>query len=157
MTVHGIEQNLGCDIVGGAANGFLPFSGLLDEGGETEVSHLDVHVAVQEDVAEFEVAVDDLVGVHIMTSTDELYHEETGFGFSKSSSTAEHVHEGAVVTELEGHVDVVGVFETFLETNDVGVVEGLVNLDFCVKLGNSGVHDALGRREAEDLLLFWLS
>ena len=78
--------------------------------------------------------MDDLVGVHVVTGTDELDHEEAGLGLGEASSSAEHVREGAVVAELEGHVDVIVVFEAFLKTNDVGMLERLVDLDFCVKL-----------------------
>ena len=103
------------------------------DGGTKETEHLEE--ALHKDVAEFEVTVDDLVGVHIVTSTDELYHEETGLGLGEPSSAAEHVHERAVVAELEGHVDVIGVLEAFLELDDVGMGEGLVDFDLGVKLG----------------------
>ena len=78
-----------------------------------------------------------------------LHHEEARLGLGEAAPAAEHVHEGAIVAELEGHVDVVFVLETVLEADDVGVLERLVDLDFCVKLGSSSVsiyHGDEGRK-----------
>jgi len=74
------------------------------------------------------------VCVHVVTRADELDHEEAGFWFSESATAAQHVHERARGTELECHVDVVGVFEAFLEVDNIGMLERAVDFDFCVKL-----------------------
>ena len=134
MTVDIIEKNLGCDVVRCATNSLLAFSWGFDEGGETEVAYFDVHISVEEDVAKLEVAMNDLVVVHILACANELDHEEASFRFCEAPSTTEHVHEGAIVAELEGHVHVLFVLKAVFEVNDVGVFEGLVDFDFGIEL-----------------------
>ena len=75
------------------------------------------------------------MGVHVVASADELHHVVAGFGLGKPPATTKHIHERAIVTKLEGHVDVIGVLEAFLELDDVGMGEGLVDFDLGVKLG----------------------
>lgn len=78
--------------------------------------------------------MNNLVRVHIMTGTNELHHEEPRFGFGEATAATEHVHKRSRCTEFERHVDVVGVFETVGEPDDVGVLEGAVDFDFCIEL-----------------------
>ena len=78
--------------------------------------------------------MNDLVGMHIMTCTNELNHVETSLGFAKPPPPTKDIHERARGTELESHVDVVIVFETIFEVNDIGMFERAVNLNFGVKL-----------------------
>ena len=82
--------------------------------------------------------MDDLVCVHVVTRANELDHEEAGFWFSESATAAQHVHERTRGAELERHVDVVGVFEAFLEVDDIGMLERAVDFDLCVKLAING-------------------
>ena len=123
VTVCGVKEDFWSDIVWSSANSFFALSGTFDEGSEAKVADFDVHVVIEEEVSEFEVAVDDLVRVHVVTGADELYHEVTGFAFSETAATTEHVHEGTASAELECHVDVFVVLEAFLEGDDVGVFE----------------------------------
>ena len=157
MAISRIEKYLRRNIVGCTANCLFAFTRVFDESRETKIANLYIHIAIEKDVAELEVSVDDLVGVHVVAGTDELDHEEAGFGLGEASSSAEHVREGAVVAELEGHVDVVFVFEAVLEADDVGVLERLVDLDFCVKLGSSSQSASTVEARGESVLWFWLS
>lgn len=59
-------QHLGSDVVGRAANCSLPFSIEVDLGCEAEITDLDLHLVVDEEVAEFEVTVDDSVRVQVL-------------------------------------------------------------------------------------------
>ena len=77
------------------------------------------------------------MGVHVVTCADELDHKEAGFGFGKSATAAQHVHERSRGAELKCHVDIVVVFEAVLEVDDVGVLERAVDFDFCIKLGTN--------------------
>ena len=106
--------------------------GGADGAGEAKVADLEVAVGVEEQVRRLEVAVDDLVRVHVLACADELHHEEACLGLREAAATAEHVHERAVVAELEGHVYIVIVLEAILEADDVRMLERLVDLDFCV-------------------------
>lgn len=77
--------------------------------------------------------------VHVVTGTNQLDHEEARFGFGEFASAAEHVHEGARGTEAEGHVDVLVVFKTLIELDNVRVLKGAVNLDFGIKLSRTEI------------------
>lgn len=83
--------------------------------------------------------------VHVIASTDNLNQKETGLGLRKASAAAKHVHERAAVAELECHVDVVVVLETFIKTDDVRMRQRTMYLNFSVKLvgvnmGQNPVH-----------------
>lgn len=78
--------------------------------------------------------MDDLVGMHIMASSYELNHEEPCFGFCETAAAAEHIHERATWAQLEGHIHILIVFETFLKVDNVRVIERAMNLDLCVQL-----------------------
>ena len=47
-------QDFGSDVVGSTANGLFLFLVVLQPGGQSEVSQLDLHVLVEEHVAEFQ-------------------------------------------------------------------------------------------------------
>ncbi len=135
MTVCSVKQDLGSDVVWCPAYGLFALAFVLYEGCETKVADLDVLVAVEKYVAELEIAMDDLVGVHIMAGAKELHHEEACLWLGEASAAAKEIHEGASAAELESHVHIVFVFETFEKINNVGVFEHLVYPDFGVKLG----------------------
>ena len=78
--------------------------------------------------------MNDLVGVHVVAGSNDLDQKEACFGFCEAAASTEHVHEGAIVTEFEGHINVIVVFKAFVETNNVGMRQGTMDLDFCVKL-----------------------
>ena len=134
VAVGGVEEDLRSNVVGGAAYGLLALSWVFDEGGEAKVAHFEVHGGVEEEVTEFEIAVDNLVSVHVVACTGKLDDVEAGFGFSEAAATAQEVHERTAGAEFESHVDVFLVVEAVLEAHDVRVFEGAMNFDFCVQL-----------------------
>ena len=74
------------------------------------------------------------MSVHVVARADELDEEYAGLGLRDASARPKHVHERTVGTELERHVHVRLIFETVGESNDVRVLQGLVDLDFRVEL-----------------------
>ena len=65
-------EDFGRDVVRSAADGLLLLALILKLGGQPEVSKLDLHVLVEEEIAELEVAVDDLVLVQVLERVDDL-------------------------------------------------------------------------------------
>lgn len=122
MSIRGVEQYLWCDVVGRTTDGLLPLAGTLNERGKTKVADLDVHVGIEEKVAKLQITVNDLMSMHIMAGTNELYHEKSGFRLGKNATVVQHAHERAVGAELKGHIDVLFIFKTIHKTNDVGMV-----------------------------------
>lgn len=134
MAICRIKEDFGSDVVGSPANGLLPFSGILDQRSKAEIRDLDVHIGIKKQIPEFQISMDDLVRVHVLACSNELNHEEADLRFRETASSSEHVHEGTRWAEFEGHVHVFSILETVVETNDVGMLEGAVDLDFCPKL-----------------------
>jgi hypothetical protein len=95
VSIRGVEQNLWRDIVGRATDGLLPLARTFDKSSQTKVADFSVHVRMKEKVAELEVTVDDLVGVHIVASTNELNHEELSLWLCKDATVVKHIHERA--------------------------------------------------------------
>lgn len=116
----------------GKLNSLFALAWFFNKGSQTKIPNLDIHVAIEEQISELEIAMDDLVGVHIVAGANDLDEEKTCFGLGVSFSAAEHVHHAPILAKLERHVDVVIVFKTFLKTNDIGMLEGAMELDFCV-------------------------
>jgi len=64
-----VEQNLGRNVLGGAADGVGAFS---DDFGETEVDHFQVAVASNHDVFGLKIPVADLLGVEVLKDGNNL-------------------------------------------------------------------------------------
>lgn len=74
------------------------------------------------------------MGMHIVARADELDHKETRFRLCEASSATEHVHEGSGCAEFKGHVDIILIFETVVEHDNVVVFKRTMYLYFCIKL-----------------------
>jgi hypothetical protein len=123
VTVCSVEEDLGGDIVWSATDCLFALAWAFDQCCEAKVADFDVHVSVEEEITELEVAVNDLVCVHVVTGADELNHKEAGLALCEATTTTEHVHKGTGCTELKSHVDVFLVFEAFLEGHDIRVLK----------------------------------
>ena len=122
VSVCSVEQYLWGNIVRRAADSLLPLARTLDKRGETKVTNLDVHIAIKEQVPKLQITMDHLVGVHVMAGTNELYHKESRFRLCEDTTTVEHIHERAIGTKLQSHVDILFILEAVDKPNDVGVV-----------------------------------
>jgi len=54
--------------------------------------HLDVHIRIEKEVAQFKITMDYLVRMHVVASADELNHEESCFRLCKPAPSSQHVH-----------------------------------------------------------------
>lgn len=134
VPIRRIKQDLRGDIIRSPANGLLPLSRVLNERGQAKVPNLDIHIGIEEQISKLQVAMDNLVGVHIVARSYELHHEKAGFRFGKPPSTPQHVHQRAALAQLERHIDVIVVLKTFLESHNIGMVKGSVDLYFRIQL-----------------------
>ena len=94
----------------------------LNKGCQTKVPNFDIHVRIKEKIAKFEVAVDDLVGVHVVAGTNKLNYEKPSLWLCEYMTMVEHVHESVTRTKLKGHVHILLILEMVCEANDVGMV-----------------------------------
>lgn len=95
-------EDFGGDVVGRSAKRLLPFALVLDFGGETEVSDLDVQFVVEEKIAEFEVAVDYMVLMEVVDAGEDLFHVEACFGFGYDFPAFLEFHHGLEESEVSG-------------------------------------------------------
>lgn len=72
VAVVAVKEDLGGNVVGCAADGFLALAREANESSETKVADLEIHVAVKEEVAKLEVAMDDRSRMHVEARVDEL-------------------------------------------------------------------------------------
>jgi hypothetical protein len=66
--------------------------------------------------------MDDLVDMHIMAGTNELYHKESCLWLCEYTMAMEHVHKRTVETELQSHVDILFVLKAAEKVNNVEMV-----------------------------------
>mmetsp|Transcript_24372 Transcript_24372/g.70101 ORF Transcript_24372/g.70101 Transcript_24372/m.70101 type:complete len:311 (-) Transcript_24372:1790-2722(-) len=132
------------DVVGGAADGLALLVGAGQAGGETKVSDLDVEVLVEEEVAELEVAVDDVDVVHVADGVEELLHVVLDLRLRESLPSLDHFVHGLVVAQLEKDVAVDLVLEEVLVLADIVVFEAAVDLDLGLELLSGPGLDEVG-------------
>ena len=89
-----------------------------------------VHFIAEEEIAEFEISMNDFVVVQILDAQRDLLHEISRLGLRNRLAPLVQFHERAASTELEQNVDVLAVLEEAEELDDVVVLERLVNGDF---------------------------
>lgn len=64
------------------------FTGCLYKCGKSKIADFDVHVAIEKQVPQFQVSVNDLIAVHVVASPYDLDKEEPCFGLGESASMA---------------------------------------------------------------------
>ena len=83
--------------------------------------------------------MNDLMGMHEMAGPYELHHEEASLRLSETASSTEHVHQAlrgnqrpvlnkpldaySIITQLEGHIDILIILKTFVKSDDIGVLQ----------------------------------
>ena len=94
-------DDLGGDVVGSTADGLALLVGTGQTGGQTKVSHLDVEVLVQKEIAQLEVAMDDVDAVHVPNGVKELLHVVLDLRLCESLPSLDHFVHGLVLAQLE--------------------------------------------------------
>ena len=66
-------QHFGRDVIRRSANGALFLSVEIEFGSQAKITQLDLHLVVEEQVAQFQITVDDAMRVQVFESVDYLY------------------------------------------------------------------------------------
>ena len=123
-------EHLRGDIVGRTADRALALTVELELGRQTEVTDLDLHLVVKEEVAELEISVDDAMTVKVFDCRTDLIDVTLDFELVEALPTAQQLVQRLVLAQLEENIDVLCVLEEVFEADDVVLVEGAMDLDF---------------------------
>ena len=129
MTLLALED-LGGDIVGSTTNGTLALTIEFKFGCETEITNLDLHLVVKEEVTKLEISMDDAMTVQVLHSSADLVDVALDLEFVQALTASEQLIQRLVLAQLKEDVHILSVFKEVLEADDVVLVERAVNLDF---------------------------
>eukprot|EP00760_Papus_ankaliazontas_P023561 PhM_4_TR2067/c4_g1_i1/m.99921 len=131
-------EDLGGDVVGCAADGLEQRAVALGtaalEVGESEITDLEVVIAVKQEVLGLEVAVGDALLVAVVRAEHELLEELPRRGLVEPLRGDNAVEELAAGDELKHKVDVVGRLQHLPELDDVLVLQHLHDGDLALQL-----------------------
>lgn len=92
MTLLSFEH-LWSDIVGSTADGSLALAVEFEFRGETEISDLNLHLVVKEEVTELEISMDDSVTVEVLDSAANLVDVALDFQFVQTLASTKKLVE----------------------------------------------------------------
>lgn len=128
MTIFAFKD-LRCDVVGCSTDRPLPIAIKLELGSQTKVTDLDLHFVIDEQVAELETGVKDLlsvndfVGVHVLEGGHHLNAVGLDLQLVQPLASSQDLVEGLVGAELQQDVHVVVVLEEVLEADHMLVLQ----------------------------------
>ena len=123
------------DVVRRAADRLLALLARLEAAGQAEVPQAQLPARGDEDVAQLEVPVDDVVRVEVGQRGRQLEDVLAHLGLRERAARAQQLGERLALAELEQDVHVVGVLEAPPEAHDVPVRELPVDADLGEQLG----------------------
>ena len=118
-----------CNVIGCSANGSLALTIELKFGSQTEVTNLYFHFVVQEQVSELEVSVDNAMSVQVLHGRTDLSDVTLNFKLMETLASAKEFVETLILTQLKQDVNILGVLEEVLESDDVVVVQAAVDFN----------------------------
>lgn len=127
-------NNFRRNVIGCSTDRLSLFILVFDTRGETEITNFDVHILVEKEIAEFEIAVNDMGFVHVTSRMNQLLQEIGCFRFCESFSPFDHFIETLIVTQLEQDVAIVAIFKVVFVLTNVFVFECAMNLDLGLQL-----------------------
>ena len=94
-------EHLRSDIVRRTANGALALTVEFEFRGETEVTDLDLHLVVQEEVTQLQVTMDDSVTMKVFDGSTDLVDVALDLELMKTLTTAQQLIKRLILAQLE--------------------------------------------------------
>ena len=130
-----VIKDLRGDVVWSAAHGLSSFGVKAEFGCQAEISNLYLQLVIEEQVAEFEVPVNDLAVLEVFYSQSNLVQVVFRLDLGDALAPLHKLVEGLVGAQLQNDVDMIVVFEEMIETHYMDGLEGSMYLDLRVELG----------------------
>lgn len=127
-------EHLWRDVVGCTANSSLFLAIEVQFRRQSKVAKFYLHLVVQKQVSEFQVAMNDPVGVQVLESLDDLHGVALHFQLVQTLSSFEQFVHGLVLAKFQQDVNVLGILEEVLELTNMEVLDAAVDLDLAHQL-----------------------
>ena len=111
------------DIVGRTADRTLTLTIELKLRCQTEITDLNLHLIVKEEVTELEISMNDAMTVKVFDCSTDLIDVTLDFELVEALTTTQQLVQRLVLAQLEEDIDVLSIFEEVFEADDVVLVE----------------------------------
>lgn len=114
-------KNFRCNVVRSAADSPLLLALVVDLRGQSEVTELELHGVVYQDVAQLKIAVNDAITVDELQGFHHLQHVHLGLVFCDALPSFYQLLQRIVLAILQNNVHIFGVLENIPEGHDIPV------------------------------------
>ena len=116
-------EHLRGDIVGRTADRALALTIELKLRRQTEVTNLNLHLVVKEEVTELEISMNYTMTVKVFNRGTDLINVTLDFELVEALTSAQELVQRLVLAQLEENIDVLSILEEVFEADDVVLVE----------------------------------
>lgn len=127
-------EDFRCDIIWRTTNGPLLLSIKIELGGETKVSQFDLHLIVEEQVAELQISVDHAMGVQVLERVDDLLGVALDLELVQALATLQKLVHALVLAKLEQDVHILAIFKEMKKLGNIWMFDRPVNFDLAHQL-----------------------
>lgn len=152
-------EDLRRDVVGCAADCLLDLTFGLDPGRQPKIADLGLHLIIDQDIAQFEIPMNDALLMNINQRLDHLADIHPGLMFDQPFPPLDQILKCVVPAILQQDINILLVLESVNKLNDVFVFESFVDFNFdeefvALALFVDGfLGDDLGGKQAGGLLV----
>ena len=116
-------KHLRSDVVGSTANSSLALAIELKLRCETEVTYLDLHLIVEEQVTELEITMDDAMRVEILQSINHLLSVAFDLQLVESLSALQQFIHALILAQLKQDIHIFTVFEEMKKLGHISMLD----------------------------------
>jgi hypothetical protein len=127
-------QDFGGDVIRRSANGVLTIGGTVDFGRKAQISDFNFHVFGEEQIAQFQVTVDDALAVHVLAGVRNLQHVVLRFLFREAHPAFDELVHGVIGAQFKNEVVRFHVLKPPVKFDNVLVIKVFVDFNFCLEL-----------------------
>ena len=111
------------DIVGRTADRTLALTIKLKLSRQTEITDLNLHLIVKEEVTKLEISMNNTMTVKVFDCSTNLIDITLDFELVEALTTTQQLVQRLVLAQFEENIDVLSIFEEVFKADDVVLVE----------------------------------